>query len=87
MQQAFLIIISALGAIYALFSKQGKIGLGFFIIAISFVFAIPNIVTGIWTDVFGAITMILFAVGVFVVVFKKKESKTEQNIEKDETDK
>lgn len=76
MAQAFLIIISALGAIYALFTGQGKIALGLLVVAIAFVFAIPNLVTGIWTDVFGALTMILFALGVFVIVFKKKEKET-----------
>lgn len=72
MAQAFLIIISALGAIYALFSKQGKVALGFLVMAISFVFAIANLVAGIWVDVFGAISMILFALGVLVIVYRKK---------------
>lgn len=82
MQQAFLIIISGLGAIYALLTRQAKIALGFLIIAISFIFAIPDIVTGVWTDIFGAITMIVFALGIFVIVFKKKSQPNgEQNKE------
>lgn len=72
MQQAFSIIIAVVGAIYGLFTKQAKTALGFLIIGISFVFVIPDIVTGVWVDVFGAFSMIFFAIGVFLVVFKKK---------------
>lgn len=86
MAQAFLIIISVLGAIYALFTKQGKVSLGLFIMAVAFVFAIPEIVTGIWVDVFGALTLIIFALGVFIFIYKKKpksEVKAEEKITKD----
>lgn len=72
MQQAFLIIIAVVGAIYGLFTKQVKTALGFLIIGVSFIFVIPDIVTGIWVDVFGALSMIFFAIGVFVIIFKKK---------------
>jgi len=86
MQQAFLIIISVVGVIYALFNKQAKIALGLLILGISFIFAIPNIVIGVWSDVFGAITMILYAVGIFVIVFKKKEKPVENEKEQNEKD-
>ena len=83
MQAAFGIIISVIGALYALFTKQGKIAGGLLVMAIGFFFAIPNLVSGIWVDVFGALSMIFFAVGVFIVVFKKKmkEVKSEENEE------
>ena len=72
MQQAFLIIIAVVGAIYGLFTKQAKTALGFLIIGVSFIFVIPDIVTGIWGDVFGALSLNFFAIGVFVIIFKKK---------------
>lgn len=79
MQQAFLIIISVLGAIYALFTKQNKTALGLLVIAISFVFVIPDLVTGIWVGVFEAIQMILFVVGILIIVFKKKSKESTEN--------
>ncbi|MFA6492875.1 MAG: hypothetical protein WCV58_01935 [Patescibacteria group bacterium] len=72
MQQAFLLIISILGAIYSFTTHQTKIGFGLLIIGISFIFSIPGLVTGVWADVFEAITMVVFALGVFVIVFQKK---------------
>ena len=73
MQAAFLIIISLLGAAYATWTKQGRLALGLLILAIAFVLVIPNLVSGIWVDIFGALALILYAVGVFVAVWKKKE--------------
>ena len=73
MQAAFLIIISLLGAAYAVWTKQGRLSSGFLILAVAFVLQIPNIVGGIWVDVFGALSLILYAVGVFVAVWKKKD--------------
>lgn len=82
MEQAFLIIILVLGAIYGLFTKQGKTALGLLVMAISFVFVIPNLVGGIWVDIFGAIQMILFVIGILVIVFKRKpkESIEDENL-------
>ena len=74
MQAAFLIIISLLGAAYATWTKQGKIALGLLILAIAFALQIPNLVGGIWVDVFGALSLILYTLGIFVVVWKKRES-------------
>lgn len=85
MQAAFLIIISIGGSIYALFTRQSKISLGLLVLAISFVFAIPDLVTGVWADIFGALTMILFAVGTFILVFKKKKVVSgEESVKEDE---
>ncbi|HLB95698.1 MAG TPA: hypothetical protein VJK26_02215 [Patescibacteria group bacterium] len=79
MQEVFLIIISALGVLYALFTRQAKIALGFLILAFSFVFAIPNLVAGVWQDVFGAVTMILYALAIFILVFKKRRAEKEED--------
>lgn len=68
---AFLIIISVLAAGYALFIKQLKMAAGFLILGVAFVFSIPSLASGVREDIFGAITMILYAVGVFAIVFKK----------------
>jgi len=70
---AFLIIFSLAGAGYAAWTKQGKTALGFFIITIAFVLQIPNMVSGFWVDIFLALSIILFAVGVFTIIWKKKE--------------
>lgn len=84
MQAVFFIIILALGAIYAAITKQGKLALGLLILAISFIFTIPNLVTGVWQDIFGAISMIFFVLGVLVMVFKK--IKVVENQEKSQTE-
>lgn len=86
MQQAFFIIISVAGAIYALFVKETKVAFGLFIVGLSFVFAIPDLVTGVWEDVFGAMAMIIFALGILVMVFKKK-TQPEKEEKKDEEEK
>lgn len=84
MQQAFLLIISVLGAIYAFVNHQAKIGFGLLIIGISFIFSIPNLVTGgVWSQVFEALTMVIFALGIFVIVFQKKSS--DQNKQQSKT--
>lgn len=83
MQQAFLIIIAVLGAIYAFISRKAQIGLGLLLVGVSFVFSIPSIVTSnFWTQVFEALTMVIFAVGVFIVVYKKKPKEGEKAPEK-----
>ncbi|OGD56836.1 hypothetical protein A2V71_00985 [Candidatus Berkelbacteria bacterium RBG_13_40_8] len=73
MQAAFLIIISLLGAAYALWTKQGKVSFGFLILAIASSLNLPNLVEGVWVDVLGALSLVLFTVGVFVIVWKPKE--------------
>lgn len=76
MQIAFLMIIAAVGAIYALVTKKFRIGLGLVIIILSLVLQIPNMVSGFWVDLFSAFSLILFALAVFVMVYeKKKETK------------
>lgn len=73
MQVAFLMIIAAAGAIYALVTKKFRICLGLAIIILSLVLQIPNLVGGFWIDVFGALSLILFALAVFVLVYEKKK--------------
>lgn len=82
MQAAFLIIISLFGAAYAVWSKQGKVALGFLILAGSFVLAIPDLGVGITADIFGALSLIMFLVGVLVIVGKRKEIPLVSDIEK-----
>lgn len=77
MQIAFLMIIAAAGAIYALMTKKFRIGLGLVIIILSLVLQIPNMVSGFWVDLLSAFSLILFALAVFVMVYeKKKETKS-----------
>lgn len=77
MQIAFLMIIAAAGAIYAIVTKKFRIGLGLVIIILSLVLQIPNLVSGFWVDLLSAFSLILFALAVFVLVYeKKKETKS-----------
>ena len=76
MQQAFLVIISVLAAIYSAWTKQGKMALGFLILAIASVLIIPGLVGGIWVNVFAAASLIIYLVGAAVIVWKKKELTT-----------
>jgi protein-S-isoprenylcysteine O-methyltransferase Ste14 len=61
------------GSGYAVWTKQGKIALGLFILTIAFALQIPNMVSGFWVDIFTAISIILFAVGIFVIIWKKNQ--------------
>lgn len=83
MYQTFLAIISLLAGLYAFWTKQVKMGLGFLVFAGAFILLIPNLTTGIKTDVLGAVAMVLFVGGCLLVVWKKKtkieEKKTEEN--------
>lgn len=81
MPQAFLIIIALAGAAYAFVTRQAKIGLGFLILAVSFALTFPNLATGIWVDVLGALSLIVFLIGAIVIVWKKSASKIEKPIE------
>lgn len=73
LQIAFLIIFSLAGAGYAVWTKQGKIVAGLLILTLAFVLQIPNMVSGFLVDIFTALSIILFAVGVLVIIWKKKE--------------
>ena len=75
MQTAFLIIISLLGTGYAFWTKQFKTATGFLIFAIAFALTIPDIVSGFWVDILLAISIILFAIGAFIIIYQKKEKK------------
>lgn len=86
MQQAFLIIIALASAVYAFLTKQGKIGLGFLVLAASFVLTFPNLVQGGWVDVFGALSLIGFLAGAIIIVWKKPVAKIEKSIETNEPD-
>ena len=88
LQTAFLIIFSLVGVGYSLFTKQMKLALGLFILTIAFVLQIPNMVTGFWVDLFTALSIIIFALGIFVMIWQKKEKepivdKEENKIEED----
>ncbi len=76
--QAFLTVISLLAAAYAFFTRQAKLGLGLVVYAVVFFLLIPNIAFGIKDDFIKAIALVLFIVGSFVIVWKKKE-KTEES--------
>lgn len=78
MQIAFLIIITLLGMGYAFWSKQLKLAAGLLILTVSFVLTIPDIVTGFWVDILLALSLMIYTVGIFVMVYIKKE-KTLQN--------
>ena len=81
--QAFLAVISLIAAVYALFTRQAKLGLGFLIYAVVFFLLIPNIAFGIKGDFLNAIALVLFVVGSFVIVWKKRQKveapKVEEN--------
>ncbi len=77
LQIAFLIIFSLAGAGLAVWTKQVKSALGLFILAIAFVLQIPDMVSGFWVEIFLALSIILFALGIFVIVWKKKAIETE----------
>lgn len=81
MYQAFLAIISLLGAAYGFGTKQPKIGLGFLIYTGAFILLIPNLAEGIKADILNATALVLFVAGSLAIVFKKKE-KVEIPIEK-----
>lgn len=81
MQAVFLIIVSILAAGYALITRQAKIALGLLVVAISFVFAIPGLVSGVWVDIFGALVLIIFAVGMILIVYPKKGVKAIKDVE------
>lgn len=72
MQEAFLIIISLLGAAYAFWTKQPKTALGLLILAAGFVFFIPNLAVGIVSDIYGALSLVIYLAGVIVIVWQKK---------------
>ena len=78
MYQAFLAVITLIAAAYAFFTRQPKLGLGFVIYAVVFFLLIPNIAFGIKADFLNALALVLFIVGTFVIVWKKKEKQAEE---------
>jgi len=72
--QAFLSVISLIAAAYAFFTRQAKLGLGLVVYAVVFFLLIPEIAFGIKGDFLNAIALVLFVVGSFVIVYKKKAS-------------
>jgi hypothetical protein len=78
---AFLIIITIAGGIYALVTKQLKVGLGLLVIAVAFVLAIPELVTGFWVDLLLALSLIIYLVGMIIIVYKKKETEIKSELE------
>ena len=76
MQEAFLAIITVLACGYALFTKQMRVVFGLFVLTISFVIMVPNLIQK-WSDFFGALAMIIFALGILILVYQKKQTKNE----------
>ena len=86
MYQAFLAIIAFMGALYALFTKQLKISLGLLIYSAAFILLMPALSKGIESDFLYALAMILFVLGTFAIVWKKK-LKEDESTNKDEESK
>jgi len=86
MQTAFLIIISLLGSAYAMVTRQTKTALGLFVITLAFALQIPDLVTGFWVDILLALSLIVFVVGIFIIVFKKKEKIEDSSVKEENTD-
>jgi len=84
---AFLIIISMLGLFYALWTKQFKNALGLLILALAFLLQIPDLVSVFWSNFLLASSLIIFAFGIFIIVWHKKEQipKTEEEKLKNES--
>lgn len=78
---AFLIIITLFGTIYAFITKELKIASGLLILTLAFVLAIPNLVTGFWVDILLALSLIIYAIGIFIIVKHKKDIKDVKIIE------
>lgn len=72
MQIAFLMIITFLGIVYAFFVKKTKIALGLVVLLVSLALQIPNLATGFWSDVLQALSLIVFALAIFAIVYEKK---------------
>jgi len=87
MQTAFLIIISLAGTGYAFWAKQFKVATGFLIFAIAFTLTIPDIVSGFWVEILMALSIIIFAIGVFVIIYKKNENKITSEDSEEKSDK
>ena len=85
MQTAFLIIISLLGSAYAVVTRQTKTALGLFVITLAFALQIPDIVTGFWIDILLALSLIVFVVGIFIIVYKKKEKTEDLSVKEENT--
>lgn len=75
MTVAFLIILSFAGAISAFIIREAKTGAGLLLLALASVLQIPNLVTGFWVEIMAAFSIIVYAAGVFVIVWKRKEIK------------
>lgn len=73
MQNAFMTIIALLGAGYALLHKEGKVAAGLAVIAISSALQIQRVAVGFWSDMLLALSLVIFAVGIYLIVRKKKE--------------
>jgi len=84
MDQTFLAIISLVAAGYAFITKQPKQGLGFLIYTGAFILLMPGLSSGIVTNVLVALAMVLFVVGSFVIIFKKKKIELPEENENEE---
>lgn len=79
---AFLIIITAAAAAYALFAKKAKIAGGLFIMTLAFILVIPDLATGFWSSILLALSLIIYLLGAIVLVYDRKkpeETKPEED--------
>lgn len=70
---AFLIIILMLAMFYALWTKQFKTALGLLVLALAFLLQIPDLVSVFWSNFLLASSLIIFAFGIFIIIWRKKE--------------
>ena len=85
MIQAFLAITALIGAIYALATKQGKIGGGLLVVVAALILSIPSLVpAGFYGDLVGGLSIVLFLAGLLIIVWKKSEKANEKEKKDDQ---
>lgn len=72
METAFFVIILLLGTFYALWTKQLRLAAGLFVLVVAFGLQIPQTVSLFMMNFLLASSLIIFAVGIFIIVWKKK---------------
>ncbi|AKM82396.1 TPA: hypothetical protein DD449_04880 [Candidatus Berkelbacteria bacterium] len=78
MQIAFMIIIALLGAALAMSRRETRVSLGLLIVAVSFVLQIEGLASGFWLDALMALSLIVFAFGVYVLISRNEGKKNEK---------
>lgn len=80
----FLVLVSLIGAGFAFWTKQIKLGLGLIVYALVFFLLIPDLMTGVVSSFLEASALVLFVVGTFVICWRRKPKITDQAQPKDE---